>query len=237
MCFFEQKDYQKALEDAKQCSRLRFHFIDPYFLIGKIHVRLGQFQEAKNIYKKALIYDPDNEELKNSKKNLENMLYFDQLSIEVKANDDPTYSIDTQKDFNINNNIIATDTQICSNTEERFGKGKQSKILSTEIEEDDTMTVSKFEDKSSKISQIDKLSSHNERWKKRTNRYDKNKDTNTDTKFISKFDLIMSNTINQTITQNDIDKNINDDKIYQNKNCNKTYINNKDDKIDKKKTQ
>ena len=71
-CYFEKRDFENALNDAKKSKRLNRDWYQAYLRIGKAYLELNELQKAKKALERALLLEPNNEEIKtllNSTKN------------------------------------------------------------------------------------------------------------------------------------------------------------------------
>jgi len=64
-CFAEQQKYEEALDDAKQCIKLKPDFGKGYSRLGLAYFKLDNLGEAKKAYQQGLKIEPNNESLKN----------------------------------------------------------------------------------------------------------------------------------------------------------------------------
>ena len=67
-------DFEKALEDANECVRLKPNFVKGYGRKGAALFGSGKFEEAKNAYEEGLRIDPTNATCANGKKECESKL-------------------------------------------------------------------------------------------------------------------------------------------------------------------
>ncbi|XP_026285391.1 small glutamine-rich tetratricopeptide repeat-containing protein beta [Frankliniella occidentalis] len=59
-------NYQQSIADAKQALKIDSSYCKAYARLGLAHASLGQHEEARNAYAKALEMEPDNESYKNN---------------------------------------------------------------------------------------------------------------------------------------------------------------------------
>jgi stress-induced-phosphoprotein 1 len=63
-CYAGLENFEKALEDAKECVKLAPSWAKGYSRLGLALFKLGKYEEAKAAYEDGLKHDPENEQLK-----------------------------------------------------------------------------------------------------------------------------------------------------------------------------
>ena len=71
-CYVSLKDFSKALEDAKKCVEINSCWVKGYNRLGAAHHGLGNFDDAKTAYSKALELEPNNSTAKSGLSSVEN---------------------------------------------------------------------------------------------------------------------------------------------------------------------
>jgi stress-induced-phosphoprotein 1 len=64
VCYYNMKKFDKALEDADACIKIKTDFGRGYLRKGNAEIKLDKIKEAVETFKKGLQYDPNNTLLK-----------------------------------------------------------------------------------------------------------------------------------------------------------------------------
>jgi len=73
-CYFNLSNYLKALEDAESAIKIKTDYVKGYQRKASALEKLDRVDEAKEVYKKALLIEPNNQQVKDSLNELENSM-------------------------------------------------------------------------------------------------------------------------------------------------------------------